>query len=113
MSDNNLTPPPPEAPPVQPTPYGSAVPSAKKALSLTSFVLGIASVVLFILNWVAVAIGIAAVVLGFIGRSRESGAPRWMWLTGIITGVAGIVFGAVVLLVIIAAAAYLRSNGGY
>ncbi len=46
---------------------------------------------------------IAAVVLGFMGKKREPSAPKWMWLTGLITGWAGIalnlIVGAILLLV--------------
>lgn len=135
MTEENPIPPAPAVPPVDPpvapaaspygavaaptggppaysgaTPYGGAGP-VKKALSLTSFIVGIASVFLFALNWVAAVIGVVAVVLGFIGRSREPGAPRWMWLTGIILGFVGIVIGIIVLLLVLALTSYLRQNG--
>lgn len=95
MSDDNITPP---APPVSPA-YAAPVAGAKKGLSLTSFILGLASIVLFITSWFAVLLGIGAVVLGFIGRSKEPGAPRWMALVGIITGFVGIVLGVIVIVV--------------
>lgn len=108
MSNDNLTPPP--AAPVGAS-AGVAPAGAKKGLSLTSFILGIASVVLFIFSWFAAIIGVVAVILGFIGRSKEPGAPRWMWLLGIILGFVGIIIGVIVGVLAVAAVAYLQQNG--
>lgn len=110
MSNDNLTPPPPPASPVG-TPSSGVPTGAKKGLSLTAFILGIASVVLFIFSWFAAVIGLVAVILGFIGRSKEPGAPRWMWLLGIILGFVGIVIGVIVGVLAIAAVNYIQQHG--
>jgi hypothetical protein len=102
---------PPAAPtaPAAPT-YGAPGGAPKRGLSLASFIVGLVGTVLFITNWFAILLGIVAVVLGFIGRSREKGAPRWMWLVGIILGFVAIVLGAIILIVGLAAAAYIRTH---
>ena len=106
------TPVPPAAPaaPV----YAPAATGAKKALSLTSFILGLFSVVFFWTSWFALIVGIVAVVLGFIGRSREKDAPKWMALVGIIAGFVGIVITVIVIIIAIALvasnAAILNNN---
>ena len=106
------TPVPPAAPaaPV----YAPAPTGAKKALSLTSFILGLFSVVFFWTSWFALIVGIVAVVLGFIGRSREKDAPKWMALVGIIAGFVGIVITVIVIIIAIALvasnAAILNNN---
>ncbi len=87
-------PPPPGAAPYGspspgPSPY-AAPPSGggpKQALSLTSFIVGLAG--LLILSWIPILgllAGIAAVVLGFMAKGREPGAPQWMWIVGVIAG---------------------------
>jgi hypothetical protein len=97
--------PTPAAPAYAPAPAPGA--GAKRALSLTSFILGLAGVILFWTTWFAILVGIAAVVLGFIGRSREVGAPKWMSLVGIIAGFVAILLGAIILIAAIALAASL------
>jgi hypothetical protein len=93
--------------------YGAGTGAVKKGLALTSFILGIASVALFVLNWIAAVIGLVAVILGFIARSREPGAPRWMWLTGIILGFIGIIIGVVLVIAAIALASYMQSHPNF
>jgi hypothetical protein len=109
------TPVPPAAPAAPAAPvYAPAATGAKKALSLTSFILGLFSVVFFWTSWFALIVGIAAVVLGFIGRSREKDAPKWMALVGIIAGFVGIVLSAIIIIIAIALvasnAAILNNN---
>lgn len=70
--------------------YAPAVAGPKQALSLTSFILGLAGVVF---SWIPVLgflVPLGAVILGFIGKKKEEAAPKWMSLTGIITGFVGI-----------------------
>ena len=88
---------PPPAP--GPSPYSTPAPgpspyaaptggtSPKQGLSLTSFIVGLAG--LLILSWIPILgliVGIAAVVLGFMAKGREPGAPQWMWIVGVIAG---------------------------
>lgn len=90
--------PPPAAP--QPSPYsapaGTPGGGVKQGLSLTSFILGVGSLV--ILSWIpflGLLASAAAVVLAFMGKSREPNAPKWMWLVGMITGFVGVAIGLI------------------
>jgi hypothetical protein len=72
-----------------PSPYAAPTggTSPKQGLSLTSFIIGLAG--LLILSWIPILgllVGIAAVVLGFMAKGREPGAPQWMWIVGVIAG---------------------------
>src|SRR6195952_680592 len=80
MSDYQPTPPPS-------TPYSPAPGTGKSpVLSILSLIFGILGVLLSLfLFGSGVLPGAAAVVLGFLGRSKEPQA-KGMWLTGIITG---------------------------
>ena len=70
-------------------PYGQ--PAAKSPiLSILSLVGGIVGIVINLAWGIGVLFGIAAVVLGFIGRNKEPQA-RGFWLTGIILGFVSIV----------------------
>jgi len=69
-------------------PAGAAGP--KQGLSLTSFITGIAGVLLSAVPVLGFLAALAAVILGFIAKGKEPGAPKWMWMVGIITGFAGI-----------------------
>ena len=91
MSDDNLTPPPPPPPPpAQPaSPYVAPTAGPKQTLSLVSFILGIAG---FVFAWIPVVgiigflAGLAAIILGFMAKSKEPGAPKWMWIVGLVGG---------------------------
>jgi hypothetical protein len=77
------------APGPGPSPYAAPTggTSPKQGLSLTSFIVGLAG--LLILSWIPILgliVGIAAVVLGFMAKGREPGAPQWMWIVGVIAG---------------------------
>ncbi|MEJ1229934.1 MAG: hypothetical protein WDM88_03720 [Galbitalea sp.] len=74
-------------PPAAPV-YAPAGP--KQALSLTSFITGLAGVVFFWIPFLGFLAGLAGVIFGFIGRKREPAAPKWMSTVGIITGFVGI-----------------------
>lgn len=77
-------------PPPPPPPPSGQVTAPSKTLSLISMIAGIVGIVLTIF-YVGVLFDIAAVVLGFLGRRREPSA-KGFWLTGLITGFAGLLF---------------------
>lgn len=90
----------PEVPPAAPAPAPVAA-GPKQALSLTSFILGLAGLVF---SWVPVLgflASLAAIILGFIGRKREPAAPAWMSLVGIIAGFVAIVLSIILTIVIL------------
>ncbi|MCU1414555.1 MAG: hypothetical protein JWN80_1895 [Microbacteriaceae bacterium] len=81
-------------PPVAPTPAAAPVAAGpKQILSLISFIAGIAGVLLSAVPVFGFLVAVAGIVLGFMGRKREPGAPKWMATVGIITGFVGAVLG--------------------
>lgn len=86
-------------------PAYSAVPaSAPKTLSLIGMIAGIVGVLAF--GWFIPA-SIAALVLGYMGKSREGAPAKGFWLTAIITGWVGVaitVIGGIALIAIFALA---------
>ena len=98
---------PPTPPAASPTP---AAAGPKQVLSLTSLILGIAGIVF---SWVPVLpflASLAAIIIGFIARKNEPGAPKWMALIGIILGFVAI--GLAVLFLVIAALALAAGGLG-
>jgi hypothetical protein len=90
----------PVVPPAAPVPAPVAA-GPKQALSLTSFILGLAGLVF---SWVPVLgflASLAAIILGFIGRKREPAAPSWMSLVGIIAGFVAIVLSIILTIVLL------------
>jgi hypothetical protein len=90
----------PVVPPAAPAPAPAAA-GVKQTLSLTSFILGLASLVF---GWVPVLgflAGLAAIIIGAMSRKREPAAPSWMRIIGIIAGIVGIVVGIIFLIVTI------------
>jgi ABC-type phosphate transport system permease subunit len=95
----------------EPTPYAagnpyssSAAPAKTAVLSLISLIAGILGIILGFFGWGAL-FSIGAVVLGHMGQRKEKHAKA-MWLTGLITGYAGIllnllIVGAVVLALVL------------
>jgi hypothetical protein len=85
------------------TPYGSGpagVPD-KKPLSITSMALGIASTALsflIVLWFLAIPLGIAAIVLAVLGKRKERNA-KGFWLTGLITGIVGVALSLLIVIV--------------
>jgi hypothetical protein len=86
-----------------PVPPAAPMPAAagpKQTLSLVSFILGIAGIVF---SWVPVLpffASLAAIIIGFIARKNEPGAPKWMALVGIILGFVAIALAIIILVVI-------------
>lgn len=81
--------------------YGTGIQGPKQTLSLTSFILGLASLVFCWVPVLGFLGAVAAVVIGFIAKGREPGAPRWMWLVGIISGFAAILLSLLIIIPII------------
>ena len=67
-------------------------------------VLGITSVVLFFLSWIATIIAIVGLILSLVGLSKSKqlgGLGRGMAIAGIVTSAVGIVASIVILLVVV------------
>jgi hypothetical protein len=112
MSDQIPTPPPPP----EPTPYGAPVAAPKQALSLTSFILGLAGLLFSWVPFVGILgflASVGAVVTGFLGKAKEPQAPKWMWLIGIIAGFVAIGISIIFLIVFIVALATIGSQIDY
>jgi hypothetical protein len=88
----------PQAPGAYPQGYAMA-PAQPKGLSIASLVCGIASVVLSLVVYLGFPLAVAAVVLGFIGKSK--GQQKGFWLTGLILGFVGAAIGIIMIISII------------
>lgn len=119
MTDENVppTPPPasepvvPAAPPAYAAPaYSAPVAGPKQTLSLTSFILGLAGIVFSWVPFLGFLASLAAIIIGFIARKREPGAPKWMSLIGIILGFVAIVIGLIVIVGLIVSIALSAST---
>ena len=95
----------PARPGLRARPY--APPAKSPTLSILSLVGGIIGVVLGWVYGIGFPFGVAAVILGFIGKTQGAGA-RGFWLTGIITGFVSIAFSLIIWAVIIIAIIALR-----
>jgi hypothetical protein len=93
--------------------YGAATPGPKQTLSLTSFIVGLASLVFCWVPVLGFLGAVAAVIIGFIAKGREPQAPKWMWLVGIISGFAAILLSLLILvpLILLVAFGAAVSNG--
>ncbi|MEO7005756.1 MAG: hypothetical protein ABI275_08590 [Terrimesophilobacter sp.] len=78
--------------------YGAVTPGPKQTLSLTSFIVGLGSLVFCWVPVLGFVGAIAAVIIGFIAKGREPLAPKWMWLVGIITGFVAILLSLLILI---------------
>jgi hypothetical protein len=90
----------PVVPPAAPAPVPVAAAGPKQALSLTSFIMGLAGLLFCAVPFFGFLVALAAVIIGFIGRKREPAAPKWMSLVGIIAGFVAIVLGIILTLTI-------------
>lgn len=88
-------------PPAQPAPAAPVAAGPKQTLSLISFIAGLVSVVFTWIPVFGLLAGIAAIILGVMGRRREPAAPKWMSLVGIIAGIVGIVLGIIFFITLI------------
>lgn len=80
----------------QPT-YSAPVPTAAKTLSLIGMIAGIVGLLGFAIVFIPIVGSIlglfvpaAAVVLGFMGRSREGAPAKTFWITALVTGFIGL-----------------------
>lgn len=93
--------PPPPPPPGSPAPAG---PGVTNGLAIAGMVLGISSVVLFWLSWIATIIGIVGLVLSLVGLSKSKqigGVGRGMATAGVATSAVGIVASIILLVVVV------------
>jgi hypothetical protein len=100
MTDPIVPEPTPTPPPAAPV-YAPAPAGPKQTLSLISFIAGLAGLVFSWVPGLGFLVSLAAIILGFLGKSKEPQAPKWMWLVGIITGFVAIFLSIILLLVII------------
>ena len=107
------------AAPGQYAPAGGYAPAApvKQTLSLIGFIAGLAGLLFALFGGWGLLFSIAAVVLSMMGKKRELQAPKWMWLTGIITGWVGIalnlIIGGIVLFLTVLPLIIFGSMGSY
>jgi hypothetical protein len=120
MSDDNLDSnvPPAYVPPAYPAPDAnqpaySPSNKPKQALSLTSFIVGLAAlVVLLWIPFLNVIAALAAVILAFIAKAREPQAPRWMWVVGMVAGFVALAIALIYTALVIVGIA-LAASGDY
>jgi len=100
---------PPYGAPQYGQPY-APTPSKTPILSILALIGGIVGVIS--VGW-GVLFGIAGIVLGFLGKSREPQA-KGFWLTGIILGFVSVAFILLwILIIVIGAIASASYNSGY
>jgi hypothetical protein len=105
----------PEPTPTPAAPAYSPAPAAagpKQALSLTSFITGIAGIVFSAVPGLGFLASLAGVILGFIGKKREPAAPKWMATVGIITGFVGIALSIIFTIVLVVLPLILVGTAG-
>ncbi len=99
MAAQPPVPPPPPPPSMGTTP----VAGTSNGLAIAGMVLGITSVVLFWLSWIATIIAIVGLILSLVGLSKSKqlgGIGRGMAIAGVITSSVGIVASIVLLVVV-------------
>lgn len=90
MTDTPSTPPAPAMPPAA---------GPKQTQSMVGFILGIAA---FVLSWVFILgllLGVGAIIVSLMAKGKEPGAPKWMWIIGLVGGILGAVSGLIVTIV--------------
>ena len=102
----------------EPTPYSAApaggAPKKAPVLSIIALIAGILGLLgswiglLSLFGLIGVILPIAAIILGFLGKSKEPQASKGLWLTGIITGFIGL---AITLLLVIGSTVLFASIG--
>jgi hypothetical protein len=75
----------------QPGGYAALPPVQPKGLAIASLILGIGAIAFFFLL-LSLPVGIAAIITGHLAQRRQPYA-RGLWITGLITGYAGIALG--------------------
>lgn len=94
----------PPPPPPPPGAYSAPATGQQNGLAIAGMVLGITSVVLFFLSWIATIIAIVGLILSLVGLSKAKklgGTGRGMAIAGVITSSVGIVVSIVTLLVVV------------
>jgi hypothetical protein len=126
-ADQPATPTPPAAGPVPPAaPAAPAAPAytaapayapgtpVKQGLSLTGFILGIASIVFSWAPVFGILVGIAGLIIAILARNREPQSPNWMKMLGLILSIVGIVLGLLLtFLIVILPLIFLASAASY
>jgi phage-related protein len=105
---------PPPATPAAPVPPPAAA-GPKQTLSLTSFIAGLAAIVLTwipFVNIIGLIAGVVAIITGFLAKKKEPAAPKWMWIVGIIAGFVAVLISLIAIIISIIAIATFGSLGG-
>lgn len=90
---------PPTPPAATPPPAGTPAAGPKQTTSIIGFVLGLAA---FVFGWVfilGILLGVAAIIVSLMAKGREPGAPKWMWIVGLVGGIIGALVGLIVVIV--------------
>lgn len=96
----------PEQPVVAPTPdfpTGGGI-----GFGVTALVTGILACLTGIFFWMSLPLGVVAIIFAALGMKRPD--SRGLSIAGLVTGIVGVAFGAVVLLIFILAAATNQST---
>ena len=104
MTDENPILPPTSAPGAE-TSHAPQAPSEQVpeqlqpavGLSLTTFILGISTVILSPTVFFPIVLGLLSIVIGALGKKNEPNAPSWMTSMGITLGVIGLAICAVLI----------------
>jgi uncharacterized protein DUF4190 len=95
--------PPTRVPPAAPPAAPPVTATAGNSFAVAALVLGILAIVLSWTVWLGVLLGILAIIFGVLGISRANneGAPnKGMAVAGLVTGIIGLIFSILLVLVI-------------